>query len=315
MYKHTNDPDVSEFIVPLNMNGLQGRMLRLPAADPNNKHEMLIVYGHHAKLERWWGLIQNFNEFGTVTMPDLPGFGGMDSFYKIGQKPSIDNLADYLASFIKLRYKRRRLDIVGISFGFVVATRMLQRYPELAKRVNLMVSCVGFAHYDDFTFSKPRMFFYRSLVRFISLPGVTPLFRAICLNNFTLRYAYRHTHNAKHKFEAAAADGLDTFNAVMDAEIDLWHINDLKTHMFTTNEFLHVDNCKQQVNVPVVHVGTKGDYYFNSLVVEQHLRVIFNDYTGMELDLSTHAPSVVATKKESAVFIPAPLRKMLNARK
>jgi pimeloyl-ACP methyl ester carboxylesterase len=315
MNKQTQEPSPAEFIVPLNMNGLQGRMLRMPAANPGNKREILIVYGHHAKLERWWGLIQNCDEFGNVTMPDLPGFGGMDSFYKIGQKPSIDNLADYLASFIKLRYKRRRLTILGISFGFVVATRMLQRYPELAKRVDLIVSCVGFAHHDDFTFTKARMLFYRSVVRLISLPGVTPIFRGLCLNNFVLRYAYTHTHNAKHKFEAAAADGLDTFNAVMEAEIDLWRINDLKTHMFTTNEFLHLDNCKQQVNVPVVHVATKGDYYFNARVVEQHLRVIFNEYTGMDLDLSTHAPSVVATKKEASVFIPKALRKMLAGEK
>jgi pimeloyl-ACP methyl ester carboxylesterase len=310
MVKQT-DPDPAQFIEPLNMNGLQGRMLRLPAAKADNKREILIVYGHHAKLERWWGLIQNFNTFGNVTMPDLPGFGGMDSFYKIGQKPTLDNLADYLASFVKLRYKRRRVTIVGISFGFVVATRMLQRYPELAKKVDVMVSCVGFAHADDFNFTRTRMLFYRTVVRLVLLPGVTTLFRVIGLNSFTLRYAYTHTHNARHKFEAAAADGLDMFNAVLNVEIELWRINDLKTHLFTTKEFLHLDNCKTQVDVPVWHIGTKGDYYFDSYRVEQHLRVIFNDYRGMELDLQTHAPSVVATKKESAIFIPPKLRRWL----
>jgi pimeloyl-ACP methyl ester carboxylesterase len=305
------DPEPSEFIVPLNMNGLQGRMLRLPANKASNR-EILVVYGHHAKLERWWGLIQNFASWGNVTMPDLPGFGGMDSFYKIGKKPTIDNLADYLASFIKLRYKRRKIMIVGISFGFVVATRMLQRYPELAKKVEVVVSCVGFAHHEDFTFTKPRMFMYRALARTLSLPGVSGPFRALCLNPFVLRNAYTRTHNARHKFEAAAADGLDTFNAVLDVEIDLWRINDLKTHMFTTREFLHLDNCKKQVAVPVWHVATKGDYYFNNHHVEQHLRVIFKEYVGMELDLRTHAPSVVATKKEAAAFIPAKLRKLLG---
>jgi len=313
MAKQTqNDPDVSAYIQPLNMNGLVGRMLRLPAAKPTINRELLIVYGHHAKLERWWGLIQNFNTYGTVTMPDLPGFGGMDSFYKIGQKPTLDNLADYLASFIKLRYKRRRIVIVGISFGFVVATRMLQRYPELAKKVDVVISCVGFAHQDDFMFSKTRMFMYRAAVRTILTPGITGLYRLIGTSPFMLRYAYTHTHNAKHKFEAAAADGLDTFNAVLEAEIDLWRINDIKTHMFTTREFLHLDNCKRQIDVPVWHVASKGDYYFNNQVVEQHLRIIFNDYKGAELDLQTHAPSVVATKKESAVFIPVKIRRLLS---
>jgi pimeloyl-ACP methyl ester carboxylesterase len=308
----TADPNSADYIQPLNMNGLIGRMLRLPAARPGMSREILVVYGHHAKLERWWGLLQNFNVYGNVTMPDLPGFGGMDSFYKIGQKPTLDNLADYLASFIKLRYKRRRIVIVGISFGFVVATRMLQRYPELAKKVDVVISSVGFAHQDDFMFSRARMLFYRAAARTILLPGVTGLFKVVGTSPFMLRYAYTHTHNARHKFEAAAADGLDMFNAVLDTEIDLWRINDLKTHMFTTREFLHLDNCKQQVDVPVWHVATKGDYYFNNRIVEQHLRVIFSDYKGMDLDLQTHAPSVVATKKEAAAFIPPKLRRLLS---
>lgn len=297
------------------MNGLRGRMLRLPAVKAGDTRELLVVYGHHAKLERWWGLIQNFASFGTVTMPDLPGFGGMDSFYKIGQKPTIDNLADYLASFIKLRYKRRRIIIVGISFGFVVATRMLQRYPELAKKVDVAISCVGFAHSDDFTFTKRRMLLYRLAVSMLLLPGLPSIFKVVGLNSYTLRYAYTKTHNARHKFEAAAADGLDMFNAVLDTEIELWRINDLKTHMYTTKEFLHLDNCLKQVKVPVWHVATKGDYYFDSYRVEQHLKVIFSDYRGTELDLQTHAPSVVATKKEAAAFIPPKLRRWLSQSK
>ena len=39
----------------------------------------------------------------------LPGLGGMDSFYSIGLKPSLDNMADYVASFIKLSYKRKKV--------------------------------------------------------------------------------------------------------------------------------------------------------------------------------------------------------------
>ncbi|HSX32796.1 MAG TPA: alpha/beta hydrolase [Candidatus Saccharimonadales bacterium] len=311
MAKQKADPSPAAFIEPLNMNGLMGRMLRLPSKKRPDR-ELLVIYGHHAKLERWWGLIQNFADFGNVTMPDLPGFGGMDSFYKIGQKPTIDNLADYLAAFIKLRYKRRRLMIVGISFGFVIATRMLQRCPELAKRVDVVISCVGFAHHDDFNFTRRRMFMYRSLARLVSLPIITTIFRVGFLNQYVLRYAYTHTHNAKHKFEEAAANGIDMYNAVMETEIELWRINDLKTHLYTTSQFLHVDNCRQLVDAPVWHVSTVGDYYFNNQVVEQHLRIIFSSYTGFELRLDTHAPSVVATKKEAAPFIPAKLRRALS---
>src|SRR5262249_55198747 len=157
-----------------------------------------------------------------------------------------------------------RITVIGISFGFVVATRMLQRYPELAKKVDLMISCVGFSHHDDFVFSKGRMLWYRTVSRLVSLPVIAPLFRAVGLNPFVLRYAYTKTHNARHKFEEAAADSLDVFNAVLETEIDLWRINDLRTHMYTTNQFLRIDNCKKQINLPVMHIGTKGDYYFRA---------------------------------------------------
>ncbi|HSX32530.1 MAG TPA: alpha/beta hydrolase [Candidatus Saccharimonadales bacterium] len=291
------------------MNGLQGRMLRLPSSNPKHNKEILVIYGHHALLERWWGLAQNFNAYGNVTMPDLPGFGGMDSFYKIGQKPTVDNLADYLASFIKLRYKRKRILLVGISFGFVVVTRMLQRYPELTKKVDFLISAIGFTRYDDFKFSKPRMFMYRLGSKAVSLPGISSVFRLVALNPWVLDKAYARTHNAKKKF--AAAKDADAYKKMMEMEVVLWHVNDVKTHMYTTNQFLHVDNCKKQIDLPVWHVHAKGDFYFDGHAVEQHMRIIFSEYHNVQLNQAAHAPSVVATKKESASFIPPKLRRVL----
>lgn len=272
--------------------------------------ELLVVYGHHSSLERWWGLVQNFNIFGAVTMPDLPGFGGMDSFYKIGKKPTIDSMADYLAAFVKLRYKRRRIVIVGISFGFVVATRMLQRYPDLAKKVDLIISAAGFARYDDFTFSKSRMFMYRLITAVVSWPVVAGFFRVVFLNPWVLRKAYAKTHNAKHKFAEVAALP-QQFEAMMDREIELWHINDVRTHFATGHEFLHLDNCKKRVPVLVWHVYSKHDQYFDKHVVEQHLRVIFEEYEDTPTNMKQHVVSVLADKKETAPFIPPKLRKYL----
>jgi pimeloyl-ACP methyl ester carboxylesterase len=97
--------------------------LELPAKKRRPQREILIIYGHHSTLERWWGFAQCFNRYGAVTMPDLPGFGGMESLYKIDKKPDLDTMADYMASFVKWRYKRKRVTIIGLSFGFLVATR------------------------------------------------------------------------------------------------------------------------------------------------------------------------------------------------
>jgi pimeloyl-ACP methyl ester carboxylesterase len=305
-------PNAKDYIQPLNMNGLQGRMLHMPAPKGVNR-EILVIYGHHALLERWWGLIQNFNTYGAVTMPDLPGFGGMDSFYKIGQKPTLDNMADYLAAFIKMRYKRRRVSIVGISFGFVVATRMLQRCPDLAKKVDFIVSAAGFAHHDDFKFTKKRMFFYRIAARMFSWPVISTLWRLIALNPYVLRKAYARTHNAKHKFAEVAALP-EKFEAMMNVEVDLWHLNDVRTHFATTAEFLHLDNCKKRIPLPVWHVYTQHDQYFDVNVVEQHYRVIFDSYEAAPANLKNHVVSVLADKKETAPFLPQKLRRYLSQR-
>ena len=299
----------SDYIVPLYINRLEGRMLHLPAPKGKDHNEILFVYGHHSSLERWWGLMQVLNKYGAVTMPDLPGFGGMDSFYKIGQKPTIDHLADYLAAFIRLRYKRKKIIIAGMSFGFVVATRMLQLYPEMTKKVTLMISVVGFAHHDDFTFSKYRYNFYLLLARTMShrLPAV--FFRYVCLNSVVLNAVYARTHNAKTKF--ADVSSSEEFKYLMDIEVGLWHDNDVRTHMYTTSQFLRLDNCKQRVAVPLWHVATKADHFFDHNIVEQHLRIIYKDFHSVEANLKSHAPSVLADEVMAAPLLPAALRKIL----
>ena len=312
-YKNAAMPKTSQnpadYIVPLNINGMDGRMLYMPAPKGKEGREILFVYGHHSSLERWWGVTQVLNRYAAVTMPDLPGFGGMDSFYTIGKKPSIDNLADYLAAFIMLRYKRKKIVIAGMSFGFVVATRMLQRYPDLSKRVTLMVSVVGFAHRDDFTFSKIRYYSYLWLARCMTLRPTAWIFRYVFLSPVVLRIAYHRTSNAKHKF--AQATNAEEFKRQMDVEIGLWHSNDLRTHMYTNAQFLTLDNCGSRVAVPLWHVSAKTDHFFNHHIVEQHLRIIYKDFHTASADLKNHAPSVIADEKAALPLFPPQLRRVL----
>jgi pimeloyl-ACP methyl ester carboxylesterase len=308
MAKKTDNP--ADFIRPLNMNGLEGRVLHMPHPRKNGKREIMFVYGHHSSLERWWGVAQFLNRYSAVTMPDLPGFGGMDSFYKIGKKPTLDNFADYLAAYIKLRYKRRRVTIVGMSFGFIVATRMLQRYPELTKRVDLLVSFAGFAHRDDFTFSKWRWRLYRYGTGIISHRVPAFIFRHIALHPRVLRTIYGRTHNAKEKFAGIVGEELEEITRF---EISLWHDNDVRTWAYTTVEFLQLDNCRVRVDLPVQHLAVAADRYFDNKSVEQHFRVIFTDYVLLTtLKLANHAPSVIADEKAASAFVPPKLRRILQ---
>ncbi len=290
------------------MNGLNGRMLHAPATGKADR-EMLLVYGHHALLERWWGLVESLRDFGSVTMPDLPGFGGMDSFRTIGRTPTIDEYADYLAAFVKMRYRRKRVTVIGISFGFVVATRMLQRYPELTKKVDLVVSMVGFMHKTDFLFTPRRRTQIHVLSRMFSWPAVAWFIRYCCLNTFVIKHIYIRMPAGRRRF--LEMDPM-TFSTLMDFEVKLWQANDVQTHWRTTSEFLYLDNCGKQIDLPVWHVASKGDHYFDNQIVEQHMRVVFNDYQQGVMDSKAHTPSVLGDKKELSIMIPAKLRKVLR---
>jgi pimeloyl-ACP methyl ester carboxylesterase len=270
---------------------------------------MLLLYGHHALLERWWGLVENLQEFGTVTMPDLPGFGGMDSFAKIHLRPTIDNYADYLAAFIKLTYKRKRFTIVGISFGFVVATRMLQKYPELAKRVDLVVSLVGFMHRDDFWFTPRKRGVLVRATRVIAAHPIAWTIRYAALNKFVIRNIYARLGAGKRRFLEMEPTEFDT---LMDFEVMLWQRNDVRTHWMTTSEFLNLDNCSQKIDLPVWHVSSSGDHYFNNEFVEQHMRVVFSDYARGVMKSHAHTPSVLGDKNEMKIMVPPALRKVLR---
>jgi pimeloyl-ACP methyl ester carboxylesterase len=305
MAKQPSSP--ADFIVPLNMNGLEGRMLRVPPKNKRNR-EILLLYGHHALLERWWGLVENLNEYGTVTMPDLPGFGGMDSFYTIGKRPDLDAFADYLAAFVKLRYRRKRVTIVGISFGFVVATRMLQKYPELAKKIDLLVSVVGFMHKDDFLFSRNRRLAYRRITRLFATRPVALLIRYGGLNAFVIRTLYVKLPNAQRRF--LEVDPME-FKEMVEFEVNLWQANDVRTHWLTTSEFLNLDHCNVKIDLPVWHVASKGDHWLNNYNVEQHMQIVFSGYNKAIADSLAHTPSILAGKKEMGVFVPPKLRREL----
>jgi pimeloyl-ACP methyl ester carboxylesterase len=300
-----------DFIVPLNMNGLEGRMLYMPSTT-NRQREILLIYGHHAVLERWWGLVENLSQYGNVTMPDLPGFGGMESFYKTNTRPNIDAFADYLASFVKLRYRRKRVTIYAISYGFVVVTRMLQRHPELAEKVDLLISFAGFMHKSDISYGGRKKGFYAYVARFLATRPVAILVRYCGLNKFVLKKLYKTFPNSKRRM---AELGPEDFKASINFELILWQANDVRTHWLTTSEFIKLNNLTRHISLPVVHVVSEKDHYLDNISVEQHMRQIFSEYVQFVSRTKAHVPSVLADKRAMAVMVPPGLRRLLSKKK
>ncbi|HSE61336.1 MAG TPA: alpha/beta hydrolase [Candidatus Saccharimonadales bacterium] len=297
---------MEQYIAPLHINGLNGRIAHMPAPT-QGAPEVLFIYGHHSSLERWWGILALLNQYCAVTMPDLPGFGGMDSLYKIGKPATLDNLADYVADVIRQRYQDRKVIIIGMSLGFVIVTRMLQRHPELTLNVEKLISLFGFAHTDDFVMPPKQRKFYLRGSRLFSLPLTHRLYRVALLNRFVLSRAYHKTPNAREKFKHATPE---EHKRAMDFEIGLWQDNDLRTYMKTSAEFLTLDNTRVRINLPVYHVAVARDRYFDNSSVRKHFSKIFSSYHLLaELQNGSHAPTRVATAEEAKTLIPDELLK------
>lgn len=299
----------SSQITSIEINGLKGRMVALDP--PKNKtREILLLYGHHSSIERMSGIADNLNKYGKVTIPDLPGFGGMDSFYKIGLKPTVDNHADYLASFIKLKYKNKKFTLISMSYSFLIVTRMLQKYPDITKQVDLLVSSVGFVHYDDFRLPKYQIAGLKVLSLILQYNPFAYLAKHTIFSEFSIKTFYRYLGVKHSKMQDAGDEKVK--NKRIKTEVILWQINDVRTRMKTMHDCFNANLLDKQVNLPVHHVYVEDDRFFNNQIIEQHMRIIYKDFIGIKTDIVGHMPSIVATKQDADVFIPRELKKLLK---
>lgn len=301
----------ADYIIPIDINDMHGRMIRVPAPK-GKRREILIVYGLHASIERMTGFIEDLSQYGAVTLVDLPGYGGMDTFYKIGEKPTLDNMADYLASFIKLRYKRKRFTIIAMSFGFTITTRMLQKYPDIAKNVDLLVSLVGFVHKDDFRFNRRNYYLLRTMATVFSRKYPALFVQKAVLRGPFIRFAYKAVADKNSKLKGA--DETEQ-NKRIDFEIGLWKSNDIRTQMHNGVTMLTADLCNDHVDLAVYHVTVDNDMYFDNNIVEQHLNIIFNKVVIVPTGIDGHAPTVVAEVEDVAPLMPQRLRRLLAKQK
>lgn len=288
------------------MNGLEGRMLKLPALG-KYKQEILIISGHHTSIERMLGVAEYVSQYGSVTVPDLPGFGGMQPFYKIGEKPTIDNMADYLASFVKLRYRGRRFSVVGMSYGFSVVVRMLQKYPEVTKKIDLCISVSGLVHKDDFRWKRSTFYTLRWLASIFSNRIPSAFVKYVGLRGPVIRFCYRLIENPKLGDQSP-----EEREKRIRFEIKLWQSNDIRTYTSTAVTMLILNLLGAKVNLPVYHVAPDDDMYFDSKVVEEHLSQIFTSVNMVPTKWPSHVPTVVATVKDVIPFIPPKIRDLLR---
>ncbi len=275
-------------------------MLRLPPPAGKNK-EILLIYGQWSDLELISPLAEELNRYGGVTAPDLPGFGGMNSLYRIGQKPSLDGLADYLAAFIKLRFKRKRLTLLGVGFGLAVIVRTLQKYPEISGRVDFVVSIDGFVHHDDFMPAPMRELAAKAFYSFYSMRLPAWAAGKLFMRPFLTRYALSVT----------SGNNSDNSENSFDRRAELLCAGDLRTQLYISKAKQKLDLCRtqNQQSIRFYHVSLARPN-LNEHVQKQHMNVVFKNTKILNVKASGSAIDLLI-RNEAAALLPGVLKRQL----
>lgn len=187
---------------------------------------------------------------------------------------------------------------------------MLQKYPQLSKKIQMVVSVTGFTHKNDFNFSKKRYWIYRLGAAFFSQRLSAALYKLLILRPVYIRYIYRHLFNAKQKFKDKEAQEL---TRAIEMEVSLWRNNDPRTYMATGNMMFKLElPNKGHIDLPIYHAGVVNDHYFNEVMVEQHMRMIYSDFHPVKIKMPTHALSIVATAKDAEPYMPKEFIRVMN---
>lgn len=310
--KQSNNKLPAGTIKRININGLSGRVLTIPKSKKTtNDPEILLIYGMHSSIERYYTVAKALAGFGNVTMPDLPGHGGMDSFYKIGMEPTLDNFADYLAAFIKLHYKNKRLVIVGMSLGFEFVTNLLARYPDITERVDLVVSAVGFTHYKDFKIKKFNQFVLRVTGYLGSRRFIGYMIQRVIFNKLMIRLGFAIWGKRNlNKYTGLTKEQIAEYSRI---DIDLWVINDLRTRAFTAYKMFKSDLTYLHVPIPVHSIYVPDDQYFYRDRVKEHMSMIYTGFTEHRADLVSHGSTLIATEEEALTLFPHDLQQFMKS--
>lgn len=303
----------TEYVKRINMNGLSGRFLHLPALKkrgPKSK-PILFVHGQHASLERCYSISQFLNDYGEVYQPDLPGFGGMKSFYSIGRTPDYDAYADYLYTFMRGQNLTKDVTFFSLSFGSQVMTRMFQKYPETAGWTKQAVSLVGFGAGSNFHLPSWYRWPTHLLAHIASNRLGVAVINILFFNRLSLNLMLILFSRLKSKMQS---DDANLKRDMVRMESHLWRINDHRTHGKTALMMFNGDLRKysdDKIPLTLHNVMTKHDQYFDHAAVKNTFLELYEDYKEYDLDLEIHAPSLIADKRDVDNMVPEAAKKLL----
>lgn len=291
--------------------GLKGRELIIDNPEIDDKN-FLYLGGQHNLIEKLYPVADFLSEYGNVYFPDTPGFGGMDSFVKIGKPIDIDSYADYLHQYI-LDKDLKNIWLCSTSISTLFTIRLLQKYPELHPRINNVMALVGLAHGRDFAIAQHMKLPIIALCKFAQFRIGSSIAHAIGFNRYSfkiLMWAIRRGHS---KFNETKPEEIEQH---MATEAKCWQVNDHQTHAKSTL-FMFGADLEQpgQDKIPfTMHNATvSSDQYFDQYRMEVSMNNLFDGYKRFIIVQDVHSPADLGTKAGLQEKIPAELIEFMKS--
>ena len=301
LFKHSRpEPPIlipSKYVETINYNGLQGRVVILPARG-NTKATIVLIGGQHSAHERSLAFAEFLQEFGTVHLIDLPGFGGMTSFAAVGMGVSYDNYADYLYTVLKSRGLTSEVTLFAVSVGTEFVTRMLQKHPDSQQWITKCVAFVGFSAAKDFNIPRLKLLSYRTIATVFSTRASAKLLSIILFNRFSIVVFTGVFSYFKRKMQA---EDPVRKQQMVQMERYLWFVNDTYTHAKTSVLMFGSDMrtySPESINVDFHNIVTTDDQYFATKEVRKSFRDLYTTYSDYYVKLGVHMPSMLSSKEE-----------------
>jgi hypothetical protein len=294
-------------IKQFNINGLEGRMLELPAKyTAKNRNNFLLIQGMHGSIERYVGLIEYLSNYGSVTVVDAPGFGGMQSFYSIGLDASLNRYGDYLATLIKWRFKKKHYILVSYSISFVFITRMLQKYPSMKSQISRVIALGAFADSSDFHEVWYKQDAIKVASAIASYRTGAMIIRATLLSTPMLKLIYRFNLKNNHLSKIERRE-------MADIEIYLWRLNDLRTQGSTMYQIHTFKMLPIKIDIGIEMVVTSHDRWIDSDSARKNLGQIYHNINVHHSSTRMHGITIIDNEADVARFVPESFATMLEA--
>jgi len=188
---------------------------------------------------------------------------------------------------------------------------MLQKYPDIAERVEFVVSFVGFGRSADFAYKPLKSYPARLGMSFGASAFGGRAVKTLVFNGASLRLMFKlfELFNPKYRHDTAEAR-----RAATEMELELWRRNDARTRFYLYRLLGDFDLTKSGKKLPLKlhNLSTGGDQYLDAERVKKTLNLLYEKVKDYRSPMPLHAPSIIGTEDEVAEYFPAPLKKVLS---